>query len=71
MFVSTFTDPNATALVLSVSLVCDAVGIEVFFFFFLTVKSISMLIILLVFYGLAVDASLDEFKVGPFASAMG
>lgn len=55
MFVSTFTDPNATALVLSVSLVCDAVGIEVFFF--LTVKSILMLIILLVFYGLAVDTS--------------
>lgn len=32
MFVSTFTDPNATALVLSVSLGCDAAGIEVFFF---------------------------------------
>lgn len=30
-----------------------------------------MLIILLVFYRLAVDAFLDEFKVGPFASAMG
>lgn len=29
-----------------------------------------MLIFLLVFYGLAVNASLDEFKVGPFASAM-
>lgn len=37
--------------------------------FFLRVKSILMLISV-VFYRLAVDMSLDEFKVGPFASAM-